>query len=241
MTNLRLLLAGAICLILALPTGGAERQPRHGDHHAQPLVIGHRGARATGRSTRSPPTSSPPSGRRLHRARPRRDQGRRARRPPRERDRRHDGRRAPSRVRGPQTTKVIDGASMTGWFTEDFTLAELKTLRAKERIPAVRPQNTATTASSRSRPSRRSSTSHAAVRKRAGDRRLPRDEAPDLLPRDRAAARAAARPHAQAQRPQREPRAGVRPVLRDRQPARARPVLKVPLVQLLSAPGTCPR
>ncbi|HZO36362.1 MAG TPA: glycerophosphodiester phosphodiesterase family protein, partial [Solirubrobacteraceae bacterium] len=41
-----------------------------------------------------------------------------------------------------KTTKVIDGASLTGWFTEDFTLAELKTLRAKERIPAVRPDNT---------------------------------------------------------------------------------------------------
>ena len=26
---------------------------------------------------------------------------------------------------------------MTGWFTEDFTLAELKTLRAKERLPAA--------------------------------------------------------------------------------------------------------
>ena len=32
---------------------------------------------------------------------------------------------------------------MTGWFTEDFTLAELKTLRAKERLPQVRPSNTA--------------------------------------------------------------------------------------------------
>ncbi len=41
-----------------------------------------------------------------------------------------------------QTTKVIDGASITGWFTEDFTLAELKTLRAKERLPLVRPANT---------------------------------------------------------------------------------------------------
>jgi glycerophosphoryl diester phosphodiesterase len=42
-----------------------------------------------------------------------------------------------------QATKVIDGVSITGWFTEDFTLAELKTLRAKERIPALRPTNTA--------------------------------------------------------------------------------------------------
>jgi glycerophosphoryl diester phosphodiesterase len=41
-----------------------------------------------------------------------------------------------------RTTKVIDGTSYTGWFTEDFTLAELKTLRAKERIPQLRPRNT---------------------------------------------------------------------------------------------------
>lgn len=41
-----------------------------------------------------------------------------------------------------RATKLVDGAAMTGWFTEDFTLAELKTLRARERIPAVRPANT---------------------------------------------------------------------------------------------------
>ena len=34
-----------------------------------------------------------------------------------------------------KTTKTIDGQSITGWFTEDFTLAEIKTLRAKERLP----------------------------------------------------------------------------------------------------------
>jgi len=39
---------------------------------------------------------------------------------------------------GRRTTKTIDGAPVTGWFTEDFTLAELKTLRAKERLPQVR-------------------------------------------------------------------------------------------------------
>jgi len=42
-----------------------------------------------------------------------------------------------------RTTKVIDGIAVTGWFTEDFTLAELKTLRAKERLPDIRPANTA--------------------------------------------------------------------------------------------------
>jgi glycerophosphoryl diester phosphodiesterase len=36
------------------------------------------------------------------------------------------------------TTKVIDGRSVRGWFTEDFTLAELKTLNAIERLPALR-------------------------------------------------------------------------------------------------------
>ncbi|MFC4536538.1 glycerophosphodiester phosphodiesterase [Sphaerisporangium dianthi] len=44
---------------------------------------------------------------------------------------------------GRRTTKTIDGAQVTGWFTEDFTLAELRTLRAKERIPDLRPGNTA--------------------------------------------------------------------------------------------------
>ncbi|MBE9209535.1 glycerophosphodiester phosphodiesterase [Nostoc sp. LEGE 06077] len=41
-----------------------------------------------------------------------------------------------------RTTKIIDGESKTGWFTEDFTLAEIKTLCAKERIPQLRQQNT---------------------------------------------------------------------------------------------------
>jgi glycerophosphoryl diester phosphodiesterase len=40
-----------------------------------------------------------------------------------------------------RTTKTIDGVTMTGWFTEDFTLGELKTLRATERIPDIRPDN----------------------------------------------------------------------------------------------------
>lgn len=42
-----------------------------------------------------------------------------------------------------RTTKTIDGRALTGWFTEDFTLAELKTLRAKERLPQLRPANRA--------------------------------------------------------------------------------------------------
>ncbi len=44
---------------------------------------------------------------------------------------------------GRKTSKTIDGEAKTGWFTEDFTLAELKTLRAKERLPQLRAANTA--------------------------------------------------------------------------------------------------
>ena len=41
-----------------------------------------------------------------------------------------------------RTTKVIDGQTLRGWFTEDFTWAELATLQATERLPRVRPGNT---------------------------------------------------------------------------------------------------
>ncbi len=44
---------------------------------------------------------------------------------------------------GRRTTKTIDGRIVTDWFVEDFTLAELKTLRARERLPLLRPGNAA--------------------------------------------------------------------------------------------------
>ncbi|MDP9091077.1 MAG: glycerophosphodiester phosphodiesterase [Pseudomonadota bacterium] len=37
--------------------------------------------------------------------------------------------------------QIIDGESMTGWFSEDFSLSEIKRLRARERLPELRPQN----------------------------------------------------------------------------------------------------
>ncbi len=40
-----------------------------------------------------------------------------------------------------KTSKSIDGEQVTGWFTEDFTLAEIKTLRAKERLGPLRPES----------------------------------------------------------------------------------------------------
>lgn len=41
------------------------------------------------------------------------------------------------------TTRQIDGSPVTGWFTEDFTLEELKTLRVRERLPLLRPTSAA--------------------------------------------------------------------------------------------------
>ena len=38
-----------------------------------------------------------------------------------------------------KTTKSVQGRAVTGWFTEDFTLAELKTIRCRERLPQLRP------------------------------------------------------------------------------------------------------
>jgi len=46
---------------------------------------------------------------------------------------------------GRRTTRTVDGVETTGWFTEDFTLAELKILRARERLPELRPGNAAFT------------------------------------------------------------------------------------------------
>ena len=42
-----------------------------------------------------------------------------------------------------RTLKTVDGRPVRGWFAEDFTLAELRTLRARERLPQLRPANTA--------------------------------------------------------------------------------------------------
>ncbi|MFC3123553.1 glycerophosphodiester phosphodiesterase family protein [Pseudoroseomonas globiformis] len=42
-----------------------------------------------------------------------------------------------------RTTKMVEGEEVTDWFAEDFTLAEIKTLWARERIPDIRPDSAA--------------------------------------------------------------------------------------------------
>jgi glycerophosphoryl diester phosphodiesterase len=139
MRTLRLLLP-ALLILLALPTA-APAHP-HGDHHkARPLVIGHRGASGyrpehtlasyrlapeLGADYIEPDLVSTKDGVLVARHEP-------------EIGGTTD---VAAKFPGRTTTKVIDGASVTGWFTDDFTLKELKTLRAKERLPDIRPNNT---------------------------------------------------------------------------------------------------
>ena len=70
-----------------------------------------------------------------------------------------------------------------GWFTEDFTLAELKTLRAKERIPAIRQHNTVFDGHYQIPTFQEViDLSRRLTRNSAADRDLPGDQASDLLP-----------------------------------------------------------
>jgi glycerophosphoryl diester phosphodiesterase len=135
-------LTGALLLGLAAPAAAGKKD--HGRERAEPLVIGHRGASAyrpehtlasyrlaidMGADYIEPDLVSTKDGVLVAR---------------------HENDitgttdvAAHPEFAARQTTKTIDGTKITGWFTEDFTLAELKTLRAKERIPLLRPLNTA--------------------------------------------------------------------------------------------------
>ena len=222
----------ALLLLLAAAVAGASRAGG-GDRAGrgvttpggEPVVIGHRGVR------RLPPRAHARElhagrahGRRLHRARPRLDEGPQlvARHEP-EISATTDVADHPE-FAARRTTKVIDGVPTTGWFTDDFTLAELKTLRAKERIPAVRQRNTLydgrypiptfqevidlsgacrASCTGRSASTRRRSTRRGSAR--------------------RGSARGAARPGAAGQRPRPPRLARLRPVLRDGEPPAAAP------------------
>ena len=104
-----------------------------------------------------------------------------------------------------RTTKTIDGRPVTGWFTEDFTLAELKTLRAKERLPQVRPDNTRYDGRFEVPTFQEvlDLVKQESRRERPEDRRLPRDQAPDVLRLHRPLARGAAAAHPAPPRPRR--------------------------------------
>ncbi|MEJ7715575.1 MAG: glycerophosphodiester phosphodiesterase family protein [Thermoleophilaceae bacterium] len=85
---------------------------------------------------------------------------------------------------GRKTTKTIDGVTTTGWFTDDFTLAELRTLRAKERLPDGAPaqHDLRRPLQGPHLPGGDRPDQAALARAAAQDRDLPRDQAPHLLP-----------------------------------------------------------
>ncbi len=133
------LLAGAAALALAGLTGDAVAGS---DHRRPPLVIGHRGASGylpehtlaayalaifQGADFVEPDLVSTRDGHLIARHENVLDETTDVASHPEFADRR--------------TTKVLDGNTITAWWSEDFTLAEIKTLRAKERIPATRPGN----------------------------------------------------------------------------------------------------
>src|SRR6266511_2436058 len=117
-----------------------------------------------------------------------------------------------------RTTKVIDGAAMTGWFSHEFTLAEIKRLRARERMPDIRPRNAAFDGRL-TIPTLQEVINLA----RPAHRHLPGDQAAHLLPVDRHRLRGAARADPAPQRagPPARRRAGVPAVVRAEQPATA--------------------
>jgi glycerophosphoryl diester phosphodiesterase len=138
--------SGAAVAALAIP-GGAEAHRGHGRHRRRlPIVIGHRGSPAyrpehtiasytlaieMGADYIEPDLCFTKDGKLVARHEPDIGGTTNVAEHPEFADRKHD-------------LVVIDGIRFENtWFTFDFTLAELKTLRAKERLPAIRPQNTA--------------------------------------------------------------------------------------------------
>ena len=129
------------------PASPHPRSPTRGPRRTRPRrAAGHRPPRRLGLPARAharPLPARDRHGRRLHRARPRLDQGPRARRPPRERDHRHHRRRRSTRSsrRAARPRRSTAPPSRAG-SPRTSRCAELKTLRAIERLPALRPANT---------------------------------------------------------------------------------------------------
>ncbi len=140
-----LLVAGSIVVTTAAPAGASSREPerRPRAQHDAPLVVAHRGASgyrpehtiaayelaaAMGADYIEPDLVMTKDGVLVDRHEPEISGTTNVADHP--------------EFAGRRTTKTVDGHAVTGWFTEDFTLAELKTLRAKERLPKDRQHNT---------------------------------------------------------------------------------------------------
>ena len=214
---------GAAAAVLGLPGTAAAHgrgRPSHG-RGARAVVIGHRGAsgvppRAHARVLRA----GDRDGRGLHRARPGSDEGRQARRAPRERHRRarRTSRHAASTHAG--TTKTIDGVVLREHAGSPRTSRSPSSRRCgrSSGCPRIRPANTAFDGLFEI-PTLQEVIDLA---KQHGVGIYPETKHPTLLRVDRPVARGAAARHAAEQRPRPARREGLHPVVRGRQPERAR-------------------
>ena len=231
MRSIRLLLIGALLLLLALPAAAPAR-PHHGHghgHHAQPLVIGHRGASGyrpehtlasyeLADRAWAPTTSSPTSSRPRTACSSPATSTRSAARPT-----------SPTTPSSPTAgrPRSIDGIARHRLVHRGLHAApsSRRCARRSASRPSAR-RTRATTGSSRSRPSRRSSTCARGSRASC-DRPIgiyPETKHPTYFRSIGLPLEPRARARAEPQRPQPPRRAGVRAVLRERQPARAGPV-----------------
>ncbi len=202
---------------VAAPAAAADEDPR------QDPPSGRHGVRPPRRlrlPTRAHPRRIRPGDqarRRLHRARPRQHQGRRAGRPARERDQRHDRRRRPPRVRAAQDHQdhrrqrrdrlVHRGLHPQG--AQDAAGQGAAAGRAARQHPVRRSlRDPDVRRGPRARQLRE-------PQARPGDRRRAGDQAPDVLPVDRTPAGEAAPAFADQGRPQLTARQGRHPVVRD--------------------------
>ena len=224
--RLDLLVGGGRLEVVERADVAAHRVQRNADRHRPPRRVG-LPARAHARRVRA----GRAAGRGLHRARPRGHARRRARRA-------GTRTRSPAPPTSPTTPSSPTGgrrrrstaSAYDGWFIEDFTLAELKTLRARERIPDVRPENTAYDGQFEIPTLRGGARARGAARRR----HLPGDQAPRLPPLARPRARAARSSRRCAATGSTAPAPGVRAVLRRREPAELG-ALTARCVQLIGA------
>ena len=117
-----------------------------------------------------------------------------------------------------RTTKLIDGVSVTGWFTEDFTYRELKTLAPRSGCRRCAPTTRRYDGSSRSRPSTGRSTWRQ-ERSDGADRVYPETKHPTYFDSIGLSLEEPLVATLRGARPRRRRRRGDHPVLRDRQPA----------------------
>ena len=138
-----------------------------------------------------------------------------------------------------RTTKLVDGVAVTDWFTEDFTLADLRRpcAPASASPPTARQRRLRRPVRHPDLPGDHRPGAGGGSGARPASRPLPGDEAPQLLRVARPAAGGATGGAAQGERLSRAGRAGLHSVVRGGQSLQLTALTELPLIQLLNASG----